>query len=155
VLVKRQLSSEPTESDLLRHVSNRQCLSQHKKNRKSRGKQKPFDGFDADPHSAVGGHRNRSILGCRGSSARTMRWHWALWGCLLGCDSETLLLGRAPPATDARVVLTSIDAQAPPAPDAAPSPPAPDAAPSPPAPDAAPSPPAPDATPPPVQAPAF
>src|SRR5690606_28332118 len=102
-----------------------------------RGKQKPFDGFDADPHSAVGGHRNRSRLGCRGSSARTMRWHWALWGCLLGCDSETLLLGRAPPATDARVVLTSIDAQAPEVPDAAPSPPAP------------------DATPPPVQAPAF
>src|SRR5690606_22437647 len=66
-LVLRQLSSEPTESDLLRHASNRQCLSQHKNNRKSRGKQKPFDGFDANPHCAVGGHRNRSKLGCRGT----------------------------------------------------------------------------------------
>ena len=31
-------------------------------------KLKPFDGFDADPHCAVGGHRNRSKLGCRGTS---------------------------------------------------------------------------------------
>ena len=53
-LVLRQLNSEPTESDLLRHVSNRQCLSQHKKNRKSRGKRKPFDGFDVDPHLCCG-----------------------------------------------------------------------------------------------------
>ena len=62
----RQLSSEPTESDLLRHVSNRLCLSQHKYNRRGRGKQKPFDGQDLvaealgrNVRAAVGGRRGR------------------------------------------------------------------------------------------------